>query len=106
MKFPMPELGKHEIDLLTRDALSRANWNARFEDADDSDSKEYEAWVNYGREAFPDIRSDFMLGCEKHHGAALPYFEQGDRWEHDGEGWTMVKKNKKIIRMRDPKPKR
>lgn len=109
--FPMPELTRHIVTAITRDALKdachAAGAAARSReqgkpdpDLDAWDAKTsvlYESWVNYSRSTWPEEESGFMLDYEPaRYGARIP-FQHGDRWDHDGAQWNIIR-NGKIVK--------
>lgn len=116
MTFPMPKIGWGEVRLLTTQAWENACWvlsgTKRAEDPVRWDSAlisaiaEFDAWVNYARQEYPEYNGDFMLDYEQHWGACVP-FENGDRWVFDipANSWMIVKPDGKLIITRNLKEK-
>jgi hypothetical protein len=111
MTFTMPNLGRRQVDLLTKAAYDQTCWELSYADDDprwiehaEKSGAVFEAWVNYSRQTFPNDQSGYMLDYERHHGASLN-FNSGDRWEFDetAKSWVIVKPNGKRTVTRDPK---
>jgi hypothetical protein len=103
IEFKMPPITDHDVDVLIQAALDRACYALGADAKQKYDT--YAAWVNYARTVNPNRRCHFMLDDETHHGAAWPYFVQGDKWHHDGVSWTIIKANGNVLRTRDQKVK-
>src|SRR6478609_1061893 len=106
MIFPMPEIGHYEVTVLIRAALHQANAFASdlrrvredntdtrgYVEAAERSKREYEAWVNFQRENWPQLRSDFIIDSD---GDTLYLdFKKGHHWEFRDQKWHIVKERK------------
>jgi len=113
--FTMPEMSYNDIGAMVKRALDAACWDLsglrehpddhRWAEAAEESRIELEAWVNYQRQAFPDMESGCMLNYEKHWSPRLPFERGQDTWEFDEakNSWVVVKPKGKRIVTREPK---
>lgn len=103
--FPMPEITASMADKIitgvldnlcfwlseTRHARELGRDVSEREKHDEELLQKYEAWVNWSRSNWPTSRSNFMIDDEAtRYGPCIP-FNHGDRWEHDGTRWNIVR---------------
>jgi hypothetical protein len=113
--FKMPELTYSDLDKLVQKALDAACWDlagARDHPEDSiwgesakESQAELEAWVNYQRQAFPEMESSCMLDYERHWRPRLPFNRGEDRWVFNvtENSWVVMKPKGKRIVTRLPK---
>jgi hypothetical protein len=113
--FKMPEMSYNDVGAMVKRALDAACWDLsglrehpndqNWIDSAEQSRAELGAWVNYQRQAFPDMESGCMLDYERHWSPRLPFNRGEDRWEFFAAGntWTVIKPNGKVIATRLPK---
>jgi hypothetical protein len=113
--FKMPELSYNDVGAMVKRALDAACWDLsgqrehpddpRWAESVEESRAELEAWVNYQRQAFPDMESGCMLDYERHWSPRLPFERGQDLWVFNvtENSWVVVKPKGKRVVTRKPR---